>query len=232
MVFEAFSTAHYSALGAAALVFVAIIIFRKQLRRPQLNEAFRYGLALLLLCCEASLQLSYVLAGRWDAGSMPFQLCSLTLLLSAVLLITRSKRLYAIIFFLGSMGALQALLTPNLDETYPYFRYFHFFLAHIGIISTAIYITVVERYRPHFKSLLSALLWLHVLALPALLTNVVSGHTNFMFLAGKPGTGSLLDILSPWPWYLLELEMVVFLICLLLLAVISLFDFIHRKKRG
>lgn len=222
MAFELFSVAHIAGLAAAGLIFIGIIVFRKQLRKPQLNQAARVGLALMLLCCEVSLQLSYVLEHRWNAGSLPFQLCSMTLLLSALLLLTNNKRLYSIIFFLGSMGALQALLTPNLDETFPHFRYFNFFIAHIGIIATGLFITAVERYRPTFRSMLMTLLWLHVLAVPAAIANIWTGRTNFMFLARKPSTASLLDLLAPWPWYLLQLEAVAIVICLLLLAAFKL----------
>lgn len=230
MAFEMFSAAHTAGLAVALIVFTGIILFRKQLRRPALNQAVRYGLAVLLLCCEISLQLSYVLEHNWRVGSLPFQLCSLMLLLSAILLITNNKKLYHLVFFLGSMGALQALLTPNLDETFPHFRYFHFFIAHIGIIGAALFITAVERYRPTFRSVFSTLFWLHVLAIPAAITNIISGKTNFMFLARKPGTASLLDILAPWPWYLLQLEVIAFVICLLLFAAVKLLDRIFRSK--
>lgn len=229
MAFEMFSAAHNAGLAAAAVVFIAIIVFRKRMRQPELNRAVRYGMAILLICCEVSLQLSYVLEHNWRLGSMPFQLCSLMLLVCAVLLLTNRRKLYDVVFFLGSMGALQALLTPNLDENFPHFRYFHFFIAHIGIIGAALFIAAVERYRPTFLSVLRALLWLHVLAVPAAITNIVSGKTNFMFLAHKPETASLLDWLAPWPWYLLQLEVIAFIICLLLFTLVKLLDRLFRS---
>lgn len=229
MAFEMFSAAHNAGLAAAVVVFIAIIVFRKQMRQPELNRAVRYGMAILLLCCEVSLQLSYVIEHNWRLGSMPFQLCSLMLLVCAVLLLTNRRKLYDVVFFLGSMGALQALLTPNLDENFPHFRYFHFFIAHIGIIGAALFIAAVERYRPTFRSVLRALIWLHLLAIPAAITNIVSGKTNFMFLAHKPETASLLDWLAPWPWYLLQLEVIAFIICLLLFTLVKLLDRLFRS---
>ncbi|OBZ16648.1 TIGR02206 family membrane protein [Bacillus sp. FJAT-26390] len=224
MAFEMFSIAHFAGLAAAVILFAGIIVFRKQMREPGVNRTVRYGLASLLIVCEASLQLSYLLEHQWDVGSLPFQLCSLMVLVSAVLLLTNRKKLNDIVFFLGSMGALQALLTPNLDEAFPHFRYFHFFIAHIAIVGAALFILAVERYRPTFRSVMRAIIWLHVLAIPAAITNTISGTTNFMFLAQKPGTASLLDLLAPWPWYLLQLEAIVFALCMLLYAVIWLLD--------
>ncbi|MHA7963800.1 YwaF family protein [Paenibacillus sp. CAU 1782] len=214
--FQLFSGAHYAALAATVIVLLAIVVGRRALRSPRADGIFRKGLAALLLLCEISLQLSYVLEGSWGAGSLPFQLCSLTLLLSALLLLTGWKSLFPVIVFLGMLGALQALLTPNLDETFPQFRYFHFFIAHIGIMATAVYAVAVRQYRPTLRSAAAALIWLHILAVPAAIVNMLTGTTNFMFLARKPSTASLLDALAPWPWYLLQLELVAIAMCLLL----------------
>ncbi|WP_162848358.1 TIGR02206 family membrane protein [Paenibacillus nanensis] len=230
--FEMFSAQHAAALVVAVVAFAAIAIGRQGLRGDKANRRFRLGMALLLVVCEISLQLSYVMEDSWNAGSLPFQLCSLTLLISAAALAFRVKQLYAIVFFLGTLGALQAMVTPNLDEPFPHFRYFHFFIAHIGIIASAVYLITVERYRPTIRSVFAALLWLHALAVPAAVVNIVTGTTNFMFLARKPSTASLLDVLAPWPWYLLQLELVAFGLCLLLLGVSKLAFWINGRIKG
>lgn len=228
--FELFSAPHNAALAAGLAAIAAVVAGRKSLRKPAVNRKFRVGLSLLLLACEASLQSSYFMEGSWGAASLPFQLCSLTLLLSAVLLLSRSRFLYPIVVFLGTLGALQALLTPNLDETFPQFRYFHFFIAHIGIMATATYAVAVERYLPTWRSVAAALVWLHILAIPAAMVNSITGTTNFMFLARKPATASLLDALAPWPWYLLQLEMVALAMCALLYGMIRLTAWSQRRK--
>lgn len=230
MAFEMFSAAHIAGLFVFVLVMVALILFRVRLREPALNRLVRMTLAIVLLGCELSLQASYFMEHSWWSGSLPFQLCSLMVLISAVVMIANYKGWYDVIFFLGSMGALQALLTPNLDESFPHFRYFEFFIAHIGIVAAAVFILAVERYRPTFRSVLRAMAWLHVLAIPAAITNIVTGTTNFMFLARKPGTASLLDLLAPWPWYLLQLEIVAFGIFLLLYGAVRLFPEREQAK--
>lgn len=228
MSFEMFSAAHYAALLAASAVFASIILLRRKLRKPSVNRMFRWATAVVLLCCEVTLQASYLIMDEWSFGSLPLQLCSITLLIAAALLMTGSKRLYDIVFFLGILGALQALVTPNLDQTFPHFRYFHFFIAHIGIIAAGLFLIAVERYRPTYKSVIRAWIWLHIVAIPAAAVNYMTGYTNFMFLARKPGTASLLDMLAPWPWYILQLEIVVVVLCLALLWTVALV----RKMKG
>lgn len=228
--FQMFSVSHIAALAATVIVLSAIAAGRRKLREQRAGRRFRIGLAAVLIACEASLQLSYVLEDSWGAGSLPFQLCSLMVLLSAALLLFDIKRMSTVVVFLGVLGALQALITPNLDQPFPSFRFFHFFIAHIGIMAAAVYLLAVERFRPTLKSVAGALLWLHVLAIPAAIANMATGTTNFMFLARKPATASLLDALAPWPWYLLQLELVAAAMCLLMYGLIQFIYWTRRRS--
>lgn len=223
MAFEPFSLAHGFGLAMAAAFVIVIIAFRKRLREPRFNRWARYALIGVLVCCEISLQVWYAVTDNWGLHSLPFQLCSIMMWLSALLLLSRNRKLYEITFFLGIMGALQALLTPNLDVSYPEFRYFHFFIAHGSIVGASIFLTVVEGYRPRVASVFRALGWLHLLAIPAATTNMLTG-SNFMFLARKPNTASMLDLLAPWPWYLLQLELVALILCFSLLGIVRALD--------
>ncbi|BBI32987.1 YwaF family protein [Cohnella abietis] len=229
MTFVPFSWAHLLGLAIAVVTVVVMVSFREKLREPKNNRKARYGLVIVLVGCEISLQVWYGLTDNWGLQSLPFQLCSMMMWLSALLLLTRNRKLYEITFFLGIMGALQALLTPNLDASFPQFRYFHFFIAHTAIIAASVFLTVIERYRPTFFSVFRALGWLHVLAIPAAITNTLTG-SNFMFLARKPDTASILDLLAPWPWYLLELELVAVILCLAMFGIVLVMDRLFLKE--
>jgi hypothetical integral membrane protein (TIGR02206 family) len=231
MEFKPFSLAHVMGLVIAAAFVILIVVFRKKLREPAPGKLARYGLAALLVSCEIALQVWYAVTDNWGLYSLPFQLCSIMMWLSAILLLTRNKRLYEITFFLGIMGALQALLTPNLDQTFPQFRYFHFFIAHSAIVGASVFMTVVEGYRPRVSSVFRAIGWLHVLAIPAAITNSLT-DSNFMFLARKPNTASLLDLLAPWPWYLLQLELVAIILCFALLGIVKGLDRVIPTRQG
>lgn len=235
MGFEPFTPAHWAALAFTIAVTAFIIGFRKRFRSRKADLAARRGIAAVLIAGDLSLYVWYTVTDNWGYYSLPFQLCTMTLWLSAAMLLTGSRKLYDIVFFLGILGALQALLTPNLDYTFPYFRYFQFFIAHTAIIAASVYMTAAAGYRPTLRSALRAWGWLHVLAAAAGIVNAVTGE-NFMFLAHKPYTPSLLDLLAPWPWYLLQLEIVAILLILLQLGLVRLLDRLfgssNRKQDG
>ncbi|MFC5467994.1 TIGR02206 family membrane protein [Cohnella suwonensis] len=232
MAFEAYSWAHGLGVAMAAAIVAGIVGFRGRLRSgAKTNRYARYALAAILIGSELSLQAWYGITRNWGVNSLPFQLCSIMIWLSAAVLLTRNRKLFEVNFFLGIMGALQALATPNLDVSYPQFRFFHFFIAHGAIIGASVFLAATEGYRPTIVSVFRALGWLHVLAVPAAITNALTGY-NFMFLARKPDTPSLLDLLAPWPWYLLELEIVALVLCIAMLGVIRLVDYAYRAGRS
>lgn len=211
-----FSPGHLVALAVAALAVVAILAGRKRWHtHPRLGRAAR-ALAAVLLACEAVLQLWYIATGEWGAAySLPLQLCSATLLLSAVMLWTASYRLFECLYFAGIGGALQALLTPNLDYAFPHLIYFHFFIAHIGIVAASLLMIAGYGYRPTLGSIGRTMLYLNAYALLVFIINRLLG-SNYMFLARKPSTASMLDYLGEWPWYILTMELAALAIFLLL----------------
>lgn len=227
--FVPFSAAHWAALIVGVLLCVGIILYRKKLRIGNRSRIAAAVIAAVLAGLETTLYIAYTIQGEWSVWSLPFELCTMTLWLSVIMLLTRSRIVYSIVVYLGTLGALQAMLTPDLAETFPQFRYFHFFLGHIGIIAASVYMTAVERMRPTFRSLPIAILALHLLAIPGAIINAIAG-TNYMFLARKPEGGSLLDLLGPWPWYLLELEPIVWAMCAILLGIVTLFDRLGARR--
>lgn len=206
--FVMFSVAHIAVLGALCLAIVALFIFRKKGPVPQKYERL---FALSLLAMEVLYHVWMMATGRWTlASSLPLELCSISLLVTIVLLWTGNKHLIDFVFFAGIGGAIQAMATPVLDLGFPHFRYFHFFYTHIGIILTALYFTWMKGYRPTFKGVVKTMVMLNLL-LPLLFVVNVLFRGNYMFLREKPYNGSLLDFLGPYPWYILSLEGVAFI---------------------
>ncbi|MGG1661535.1 TIGR02206 family membrane protein [Brevibacillus sp. NRS-1366] len=208
--FRLFSLSHIVALLLLACLIALLFLFRQKLRVPVTDKWARYILASLLLLSEVCFQLWHVFTESWSAAfTLPLQLCSVTLLFSAVMLINRRYGLFEITFFAGVGGAAQAMLTPELFYPFPHFRFLHFFLAHAGIILACLYMTWVEGYRPTFRSLWKTMGFLNLLLFIALLVNHWTGG-NYLFVSHKPENASLIDYLGPYPWYILSLEGVAF----------------------
>lgn len=228
--FGLYSASHLVGMGLFLLLIAALFAGRRQIRSNAFTtKVIRYGLLGVLLASEIALNLWYVLAGQWDiTDTLPLELCSVSLLLSIVMLLTRNRLLYQVLFFAGIGGALQAWLTPSLDFGYPHFRFFHFFIAHGAIILASLYMTWIEQYRPTWRSIGWAMLFLNVLALAVGTLNVAI-DANYMFLRSKPSTPSILDLFGPYPYYLLAEEMIALA---MFVVIYALFFWIPDLRRG
>ncbi len=155
--------------------------------------------------------------GKWNVVEyLPLHLCSLFVILNSIMLFTRSYRIYEYSYFLGIAGALQAFLTPDAGiYGLPHFRAIQTLVAHGLIISESIYMTVVEGFRPSWGSIRRVFIGANIYMVFVGLVNWLLG-SNYMFIAHKPETASLMDVMGPWPWYLISLEVLGFVMCLIL----------------
>jgi hypothetical integral membrane protein (TIGR02206 family) len=214
--FELFGPAHLVALVVVVALNLAIVAYRWRFTTGQ-RRGLRYTLAVVLLINESLWHLWNWTTGQWTIQTMlPLHLCSLLVFLSAYLLVTRSYAIYEFVYFLGIAGASQALLTPDAGVYgFPHFRFFQVIISHGAIITTAIYMSAVEGYRPTWSSIRKVLLGGNLYLLLVGLINWMLG-SNYLFIAHKPETASLLDVLGPWPWYILVMEALALVMTLLL----------------
>ncbi|MGH3562743.1 MAG: TIGR02206 family membrane protein, partial [Mycobacterium sp.] len=70
------------------------------------------------------------------------------------------------------------------------------------VVWAAIYLTWGRRIRPQWRSYRVVVVVTVVWAAVTFVFNSIAG-TDYGFLNGKPDTASLLDVLGPWPAYLL-----------------------------
>ena len=204
--FQQFDLTHLAALGVIALGCLALgFCWRSPSLRAR--QAFRYGMAVLLVAVDVSWQVWCWAIGTWTVQtSLPLHLCTAMVYVSALMLVSKSYHVYEFGYFVGISGAVQALLTPDVGPYgFPHYGYFQFFIGHGATIAAAIYMTAVEGYRPRWQSLLRAAVGANLYVAAVGLLNLWLG-SNYMFLMYKPNVPSLLDYLGPWPWYVLAAE--------------------------
>jgi hypothetical integral membrane protein (TIGR02206 family) len=205
--FQFLGIPHLGALGFLILLNIFLIRFKNS--SGGTKTALRWLLALIMVINEAAWHYWNYINGLWTIQTMlPLHLCSLLVWLGAWMLITKSYRIYEFMYLIGIAGAIQVLITPDLGiYGFPHFRFFQTFLSHGLIITSAIYMTVVEGYRPRWKSLVRVFLWTNVYALIIFFVNSYIG-SNYLMINHKPELPSLLSLLPPWPIYILYMEVI------------------------
>ena len=214
---EAYSAPHVAAMSAIVFFCVILLVFRNRFNSERSRNAFRYALALFIALQQAMLYIWYTAAGEWSLEvTLPIQLCDLSVFLSIAVLLTKRQQIFELVYFWGMGGATQAILTPDIGNyTWPHFVFYQFFVSHGVILLTCIYMIAVEKFRPTKWSVPRTLVITNLYGILILFVNRLTGG-NYLFLSNKPAGGSLLDFLGPWPWYLLSLEVVAFLMFTLL----------------
>ena len=206
---------------SAALVLGSAVGLAVAVRRSgseRLDRAVRWTLAVACVAHVAGYVGWRAQSGNWPLVEvLPLHLCDLSILLAPVVLLTGRRYAFELLYFWGISGALQSIATPTVLDGFPSAFCLVFFLGHALIIASALYAVVVMRMRPVPRSLVRV--WLVTIAYAATIlpVNLALG-TNFLFIARKPITWSLLDWLGPWPWYLLSVQPAVVVVMLLCYA--------------
>ena len=161
------------------------------------------SLCVLLAADALAFVLRPVFSGGWTVrGSLPLDLCDVALVIAAVACwVPRWQLGVELTYFWGLAGSLQAVVTPDLAQSFPSLQFFVFVVGHVGIVLAAVYLGAGLRLAPRRGSVT------RVFAITAGYTaavGVVDAVTggDYMYLAHRPAHASLLSALGPWPWYI------------------------------
>jgi hypothetical integral membrane protein (TIGR02206 family) len=206
--FEPWRAQHLAALVLAiAAAWLSVHAARGRFAhrvRPWLSG----GLAVTLVGAEMAATLYTIRRGEWTiAGGLPLQICDVAVYATAAALLTRHQRSYELAYFWGLGGTIHGLLTPDLVIGFPHPACLKFFVTHVGIVVSAIYLSAGLGLRPAPGAVRRMCLATNLYAAAVGIVNAWLG-TNYLYLCRKPIAPSLIDYLGPWPWYILGLEVV------------------------
>lgn len=226
--FQFFGTPQIIALSLIVLLNLYLLSYRY--KSDEIRLSLRRRMAAILVLNEIAWHLWNYYIDEWSIRTMlPLHLCSLLVWTCAFMLLTRNKFIYEFAYLLGIAGALQALLTPDLGiYGFPHFRFFQTFISHGLIVTSAIYMTTIEHMRPTWKSVLRIAIWINIYMAVVFVINMLIG-SNYLFIAHKPPTASLLDMLPPWPIYIMFMEAIGLAFVLLLYLPFAVKDWRDKK---
>lgn len=217
---EAYSAPHLAAISVIVLFCAVLVVYGRYgdgFRTEKSKKTFRVAFAVFIIMQQTSLYIWYTVAGEWSVEvTLPIQLCDLSVFLSVAALLTKRRFITELLYYWGIGGATQAILTPDIGNyTWPHFVFYQFFISHGVILLTCLYMIVVEKFGPSSRSVLRTMVITNLYGVLILFVNRLTGG-NYLFLNAKPAGGSLLNLLGPWPWYLLSLDAVALVIFSLL----------------
>jgi len=137
----------------------------------------------------------------WHLGdSLPLQICDLAWVVVAWALLTGHPTATALTYYWGLTLGVQALVQPTLTSPFPTFEFFAFWGKHLLLVWGAVFWTLAVRHGPDWRSYRLALGWTTVWLVAVLCLNGLLG-TDYGYVNGKPSEATVLDLLGPWPLY-------------------------------
>jgi hypothetical integral membrane protein (TIGR02206 family) len=192
---------HLLTVAVIAAIISALVVAARLRPGPWTVVACRV-LAVVILGNEAAWWVWLGAHGTWSASyALPFQLCDVAGVVAAAALWTRQPLLVELTYFWGLAGTANGLITPDVSDHFPTFGFMQYFIAHGTIVAAALLLVVGLRLAPRPGAVLRVFgLTVGLLVLDAGVNLVTGG--NYLYLRHTPGAHSLLDVLGPWPWYI------------------------------
>ncbi len=199
--FQSFTLEHLGLVVGFLAVCVLLALVGRSHRGTDRELVFRRGFALVIPCLTIPMQVLQLLPGDFDANtSLPLQLCDLAWVAAIWALWTRNRFATALVYFWGLTLTVQGIVTPSLGETFPDPRYFMFWGMHFLTVWAAVYLTFGLKVPVTWRSYRFAVVSTAVWAALVMVINAVTG-TNYGYLNRKPSSASALDVMGPWPVY-------------------------------
>ncbi|WKG01485.1 TIGR02206 family membrane protein [Mycolicibacterium sp. HK-90] len=189
----------------AIAVFVVGAVLLVWLGRRQTEDQSRvFGRILGTVTAAIYLaMLVYTLIPPSIERSVPLRLTDLATVVGAFALWSQRRWAYVLTYYWGLVLSTQALASPVLKSPdFPHYEFLAFWSIHLLVVWAAIYLTWGRGMRPDWRSYRLVVVVTAAWALGTMAFNAIAG-TNYGFLNAKPATASLLDLMGPWPVYVL-----------------------------
>jgi hypothetical integral membrane protein (TIGR02206 family) len=195
------SAEHLITLGVIA-VTIAALVTAARLRPGHWTVVAGRVLALVIVANECGWWVWLAGQHTWSASyALPLQLCDVVAFVAAAALWFQRPLLVELTYFWGLAGTANGLISPDVPDHFPSYLFLQYFIAHGAIVAAALFLVIGMRFAPRpwaVPRVFALTLALLVLDAGA---NLLTGG-NYMYLRHTPAVPSLLDLMGPWPWYI------------------------------
>lgn len=217
-----FGLAHAAIVAAVPLLAAALTWSVR--RSPSLGAPVRLSLASALAVDALSWHVvAFARGAVRPPHGLPLDLCDAVLWVTVYALVTGRRAALDAAYFLGIAGSGMALLTPDIGSGASGWEAAQFFAAHGLVVAAVLFLVLSGALTPRPRAWLRVFLIVNVYAAFVAVLDASWG-TNYMYLREKPQSGTLLDLLGPWPLYIVAAEPVA-------LALLFALDLPFRRRR-
>ena len=194
---------HLAVLGVTVVLAVVLVLVARRIRGTVHEDRLLRTAGWIMLAVTVLWTVWGMLPGQWNIDqSLPFQFSDAMRFITAIALLTRAGWAIAICYFWGLTLNLQSVITPDLNYfDYPVVEFAAYWFLHIAALVVPIVFVWGLGYRPTWRgygvAYAAAIGW----ALVAICANALTG-ANYAYLRHAPAGPSVLDVLGPWPVYI------------------------------
>ena len=224
--FILFGTTHIITLISIFTISFGFAFYVKDSYNKQNFLSFEKSLAFILIINELVKPFYLIALGegnyRWT-NTVPLHACHISSYATGLFLLTRNQKLFDFAYFWGFGGGTMALLTPDIELTFPDLDFITLFSGHGLLFFALIYITFVIKQNITYSSFKNALKYsLMILPVMYLLNVLIGGdpgyEANLWYLMKAPAGESLLSFFPKPPFHIFPLfPLVMFIFYLLYL---------------
>ncbi|WP_449343033.1 YwaF family protein [Thalassobacillus hwangdonensis] len=229
--FYSYGTSHIITLIAFSLMILFFLTCSRwiQSHRTVMN-GIRYTLVVILFASEVSYQTWAATNGVWNtADHLPLHLCGIASFLAIIALLTYHTKLIQIVFFIGIVPAMMAVITPDLPFDYQHFRFWKFFLHHMAITWASVFLIMMTPVKITWKSMFETFGYL---VMYAILMGILNTRidSNYLYLNNTPESGTPLNVLGDGIWYIVNLTLLTFSIFVVLVLIYKISSYLASRK--
>jgi hypothetical integral membrane protein (TIGR02206 family) len=148
--FELFTIPYFIAVFLSLVSLGIIYYYLPRLKGKAYEPYIRYTIIIYLIFSSLYKQAFFYYSNVPWYMHLPEATCGFSIILGTITLMTKNRFTFVLTFFWG-WGAFTALLAPNLLEGPNYYYFYQFFIRHLLIVVSAVYMIRVFDYKITLK---------------------------------------------------------------------------------
>lgn len=201
--FESYTWAHGIPLMIISIIGLILIITGLRLKSFEDKKKILLSLSVFPALAAIFGMIFPLIEGDFNIqDDLPFHVCRFAALTTPIIIWKNNRFWMGIFYFWILAGTLNANITADVEYGFPHWSYFNYWMIHSFLVLIPIYYVIVLKVKISFSDLKNAFWMANAFLLFTLTVNVLIG-SNYMYSRHKPPVASLLDLLGPWPTYLI-----------------------------